>query len=61
MVNPVVQIQPDTINIMEVDIFSDPQDDSENARENVESIDWDLVRSLTTRSRRRNGTGYVEP
>ena len=42
MVNPVVQIRQDTINIMEVDIFSDPQDDSENARENVESIDWDL-------------------
>lgn len=41
MVNPVVKIRQDTINIMEVDIFSDPQDDGENARENVESIGWD--------------------
>ena len=40
MVNPVVQIALDTINITEVDIFSNPQDDVENAKKNVESMGW---------------------
>ncbi|MBN1985943.1 MAG: hypothetical protein JW761_06535 [Prolixibacteraceae bacterium] len=41
MINPVVQISLDTIHIVEVDIFSNPQDDVENARKNTESIHWD--------------------
>jgi hypothetical protein len=41
MINPVVQLELDTIHIVEVDIFSNPQDDVENAKKNTESIHWD--------------------
>ncbi|MCG6186879.1 hypothetical protein [Maribellus maritimus] len=40
MVNPVIQIALDTINIIEVDIFSNPQDDMINAKKNIESMGW---------------------
>ncbi|QGY45666.1 hypothetical protein GM418_18915 [Maribellus comscasis] len=40
MVNPVIQIALDTVNIIEVDVFSNPQDDMQNAKKNIESMGW---------------------
>ncbi len=38
MMEPIVRIELDTVNIMEVNVYSDPQDDYENARKNIESM-----------------------
>ncbi len=40
MVNPVIQMSLDTINISEVNIFSNPQNEIENAKKNIESMGW---------------------
>ena len=40
--NPVIQIDIDTINILEVNIFSRQKTDSEKAMENIKSIEFDL-------------------
>ena len=40
MINPVVQIDLDTVNIRDVNVFSNPQNDYENAKKNIESMDF---------------------
>lgn len=42
LLNPVIQIDIDTINILEVNIFSNQKTDSEKALENIKSIEFDL-------------------
>lgn len=47
MVNPIIQIDLDTVNIMEINIFSNPQNEIENAKKNMESIQFSIKPSIT--------------
>lgn len=42
LVNPIVQIELDTINIMQVNILANPLNDYEKAKKNIESINFSL-------------------
>jgi len=42
MKNPVIQLDLDTINIMQVDVLSDKMTDAERAKENISSINFDI-------------------
>lgn len=42
MKNPVIQLDLDTINIMQIDVLSDKMTDAERAKENISSINFDI-------------------
>ena len=42
MKNPVIQLDIDTINIVQIDVLSDEMTDAERAAENIKSIDFDF-------------------
>lgn len=42
MKNPVIRLDLDTINIMQVDVLSDKMTDAQRAKENISSINFDI-------------------